>query len=250
MLALLLSLACTCAAPDTPSAEADKPGVIDPSASQPAEEAPPEPPPTCFGPEGATRGLIYLHGADSSPSSPKEVFNHRMMMKLARELQIRVAAPRATALCQDSSDTRCWGTDLKREEAEAGLAAVKAAQESCLGDRPFEILGFSNGGLLAQALVQHCLPHGAARLTSVATSGFWDEAEGSTLAGCGDLTVLMPQNNEDNLKRAEAFVAHLTKRGAAAQLREFHGGHELKPSPIFSALATPLPAVETPSPSD
>jgi hypothetical protein len=80
-------------------------------------------------------------------------------MKIAEELKIRIALPRALDKCS-SRPGLCWVMDSKERVVKSLEEAKKQSKECLIQQNKIGVLGFSNGGFLVSKVFQYCLPTG------------------------------------------------------------------------------------------
>src|ERR1700733_2057996 len=56
---------------------------------------------TCLGPENAKKAAVYLHGLDTVHPSVQEMQNRKTLSEIAKNLNLRIAVPRAPSHCQN-----------------------------------------------------------------------------------------------------------------------------------------------------
>lgn len=179
--------------------------------------------PTCLGPQGARRKIVYLHGLDSFAPSWQELENRRVLAAIP---DAAIAMPRAPAC----GAGRCWSDD------DAGVAntttAIRDAARTCFGERAsYGVVGFSRGGY-ALARLATC-DNGGARWAIVAAAfGYTDELR---LRDCPVAVVV----GRDDRYQHDGAVDYAQRRRAAelpTWLFEFDGGHRLDTDSLTSAI--------------
>ncbi len=135
----------------------------------------------------------------------------------------------------------CWCWTFDDGEVEAATLAIQSAAGSCFGDRPYGLIGFSNGGYLLSKLLRACaLPAKLSRarwMVSVGSAMFKGplEPRPGSLAGCGQLTLLIGTRDQWNFDPADHFLQVLKAKGAAVDAVRFDGAHEL-PGPALQRV--------------
>ena len=113
----------------------------------------------CLGNPRAKNHAVYLHGFTDENMSGQEKVNYRNLSKLAGVLDMMIAIPSSTKSClKDGRRQRCWGTEMTQSEAESALVVAKKAARKCFPrNRPYGLIGFSNGGYVATKVFSYCL---------------------------------------------------------------------------------------------
>jgi len=181
----------------------------------------------CIG-RGSTH-VVYLHGIDSLGPSWQELENRQTIARLAEELDLAVAVPRASRPCPSPS-SRCWADDT--------LSAIRTAARHCFGT-PATVgaVAFSNGAFALGAAYQRCQ---ATELAWVALGGGGAVGDGiaADLTGCGRIAIAMGTNDRHHRHFATDFVAALRARHARVELVEFDGGHRFDYAAMHAVLAS------------
>jgi dienelactone hydrolase len=180
--------------------------------------------PTCLGPRGASRQIVYLHGLDSFAPSWQELDNRRALAAIP---DAAIAMPRAPAC----GAGRCWST--ADEGATDTITAVRGAARACFGDdAKYGVVGFSRGGF-ALARLATCNSVGA-RWAIVAS------AYGHTDLRLTDCPVAVVVGRGDRYHH-DGAVDYAQRRQAGelpTLLFEFDRGHRLDTDAVTSAIHT------------
>ncbi|MBX3200075.1 MAG: hypothetical protein KF894_18215 [Labilithrix sp.] len=169
--------------------------------------------------------------------------NRSVLAALAQTRSLRVALPRATMECPTQAGSICWGWSFDDREIEVATSIVRAAAETCFGDRPATVIGFSNGGYLLTNLLRTCsLKDKLPRATHLITvgAGMMRGPLGSgpeSLVGCGDLTMLVGDKDEFNFDPTGNLLQNLRARNAAVREIRFEGGHLLHRAALDDTLS-------------
>jgi pimeloyl-ACP methyl ester carboxylesterase len=182
-----------------------------------------EVPPTCLGPEGASRHVVYLHGLDSMAPSWQELDNRRALAEIP---DAAIAIPRAPGC----GAGRCW-PDAEEGAAET-IAAIRGAARACFGDHAsYGVVGFSRGGF-ALARLATCNSAGARWAIVASAFGYIDEQR---LRDCPVAVVIGRHDRYHH----DGAVGYAQRRRAAelpTSLIEFDGGHRLDADSLRSAI--------------
>ncbi len=94
--------------------------------------------------------MIYLHGLDSKSPSVQELNNRMKLKKIASQLNMSLAIPRAKNSCKGKL---CWGWAFNEKEIKEGITTIKESITKChLNHKKIILIGFSNGGYFAAKL--------------------------------------------------------------------------------------------------
>jgi len=195
---------------------------------------------SCIGPDSADTFAIYLHGMDSVAPSQQELENRRVLAEIAKLRNIRFALPRASMSCPMQTDAICWGWKFDEIELNGILPKIFEARSACFQkEKPFWILGFSNGGyLLTRWYSLGMNPSMQPSPTSIVASG---SAKGHAptnidLSENPELILIVGKQDRFNFDPSEELFHQLKKLKAPIKLIEFQGGHILHQTSILSAL--------------
>jgi hypothetical protein len=197
---------------------------------------------SCIGPTDARAFAVYLHGMDSPSVSDQELGNRQALAEIAEKLSLRLALPRSARRCSES--TLCWGWgSAAPEELEPTFVTIEAAARACFGDRPFGLIGFSNGGYNLTAMFRTCqvrtrLPGAKGWVVTVGSTMIRGplEPEPEDLSGCGELVMLVGEGDVHNFDPVHNYLRRLQAKRARVRLETFQGGHWVPPEPTGSVL--------------
>ncbi len=185
----------------------------------------------CLGPTNARSFAVYLHGIDSAVSSDLELKNRTNLARIAASLSMRIALPRATLTCPNQKSSLCWGWSFDEAETDTASAIIDRAAKECFGDRPFGLIGFSNGGYLVSKLMRQCLARDklprVSWMVAIGSAAFKGalEPRPESLVGCGRLVLLTGTEDTFNFDPTDRFVHLLEAKGADVRAVRFDGGH-------------------------
>lgn len=196
---------------------------------------------SCIGPESADTFAIYLHGMDSVVPSQHELGNRAILKDIAKALNIRFALPRAGMECPTQPGSICWGWKFDQTELAAVLPQIVESRSACFAnEKPFAILGFSNGGyLLTRWYSGGLIPSVSPRPFLLIASG---SGKGQVLPGIDDLsmnpslTIVIGKEDQFNFDPSESLFHSLKALKAPVRLIEFQGGHVLDKDSLLKAL--------------
>ncbi len=198
---------------------------------------------SCMGPEGSKINLVYLHGMDSATPSQQEQTNRGVLAKIANELNIRIALPRASKPCPTQPNSVCWGWSFNQSEIDSTKGTIEAAAQNCFGTKAhYGMLGFSNGGYLLSQAYRSCtlqtnFPDGGwlAIVGAARYSGNLP-VQPASLKGCGSLTILSGSEDQYNSDLNQNYLHVLAAKGADATEIPYSGGHLLPYPELKTAL--------------
>jgi predicted esterase len=196
---------------------------------------------SCLGPENAKSYVIYLHGIDSPAPSAQEVENRRILSDLAKQDDIRIALPRAKSACPTQFGSQCWGWKFDDAELTEILPQILNSRAACFAaEKPFKILGFSNGGyLLLHWYARGMRPSFGDVPDFLITSGSgkgYVPSDQTNLSSNPPLTLEIGRNDEFNFDSSEKFFHALKDLKAPVTLFEFEGGHNLNADALSKAF--------------
>lgn len=198
---------------------------------------------SCIGPKSATTFAIYLHGLDSVQPSPLEIGNRKILAKIAEAKNIRIALPRARMKCPNQEQAICWGWNFDSDEIRAILPAIMKAKNACFAkDKPFTMIGFSNGGYLltnwyAQGLKSSLVNQ---PLALIASGSSWNglPIEKTNISGSSKLTLIAGSDDKYSYERSKLFYNVLKKLDAPVAFISFLGRHHLDEDSLIEALGS------------
>lgn len=179
---------------------------------------------------------------DSPSVSQQEVANRAILSEIAKAKNIRFALPRANMECPTQAGSTCWGWRFDEAELSVIVPKILDSRSACFTkEKPFIILGFSNGGyLLTRWYSSGAKPTMSSLLRALIVSGAGRgqvAANIQTLSKNPPLTMMIGQQDEFNFDGDETFFKELKSRGAPVQLLEFRGGHQLNKNMILKSLS-------------
>lgn len=197
----------------------------------------------CLGNPRAKNHAVYLHGFTDENMGGQERMNYKNLSKLASSLDLMIAIPSSTKSClHDGKRQRCWGTGMTQSEAENALRITRKAANKCFPrNRPYGLIGFSNGGYMATKVFSYCLaPKQAPLLRWIVTVGaakLWGSGHSNrNLRSCRPITLLAGKRDTYNYERRQKKFRDLRRKGADISILLFDGGHELPYGPMVTAV--------------
>jgi predicted esterase len=170
----------------------------------------------CFGPEGAEKRVVYLHGLDTRGPSWIELQNRARLRAVAELLHIRIALPRAGGAWPQHGS----------EEIQRSFAMIESQANTCFrSPARFGLIGFSNGGNFANALFLRCSAGNPAWIVSVGSEGGVPR-DSAPLSTCGEIR-LIAGRHDPAFASSRGLARQLARRGADVRFIEHPGLHEL-----------------------
>lgn len=196
---------------------------------------------SCIGPKSAATFAIYLHGLDSIHPSPLEVSNRKILTRIADAKNIRIALPRAQMKCPNQEQAICWGWSFDADEIKKVLPAVMKAKDSCFAnDKPFTIIGFSNGGYLLTHWYALGLKSFPVKQPSalIASGSSWNglPIKKANISENSKLTLIAGSDDKYASERSKLFYSELKKFEAPVTFISFLGGHHLDEDSLMKAF--------------
>lgn len=180
----------------------------------------------CVHQAGARLNIVYLHGLDSYGPSWHEIRSRETLKSIAQVLKANLAFPRAPGVWPKGT-----AADIQKSRD-----IVQAAAGKCFEPRaPFGIIGFSDGGNLANELYLLCRPSSAQWTVSVGSEGALPRNDKRSLSGCGAIA-LVAGRHEPTLAVTRGFVRQLAARGARVRYIEHPGPHDVPFEETLSAI--------------
>ena len=199
---------------------------------------------SCFGSKSAKNHVVYLHGMHGRQFSEQERENLVNLQKVAEVMNLRVAVPQSDRACRYQGRwQRCWGTEMRAEDALDTISTIKQAANACFGGRTsYGVIGFANGGYIANKIFEYCLsPQHAPNLKYLVSVGsaksFSQELRTrGSLRHCRPITLVIGKYDHANYQKNPHNFTRFRQRGADASIIVFPGGHEVPYGPMVSAL--------------
>jgi predicted esterase len=198
---------------------------------------------SCFGSPNARNHAVYLHGFTDNKFGASELRNLQNLKKLTKNYDLMIATPKSPKACLHKGDLkRCWGTDMTESEArDATVIAARAAAKCFPPQSSYGVIGFSNGGYVANKIFSYCLaPRISPRLKWIVTVGaakLWGTGHSKTnLRSCRPITLVAGKNDKYNYERRQNKFRNMRKKGADISILLFDGGHEVPYGPLLTAI--------------
>lgn len=181
----------------------------------------------CIGLKDAKNSVVYLHGMDTEIPGEQEILIRQKLTTLAAKLNMRIALPRASDTCPTNSKLLCWGWNFNDSKVvNAALANAALAAKECFPKaKKMGLLGFSNGGFVANQIIRDCKHTQFSWFISIGAAGDWNSADSKDLSKCGQLQLFAGKQDKSNYKNIKTFAAWLKERKAKVDLIEYEEGH-------------------------
>lgn len=196
---------------------------------------------SCIGPKSATNFAIYLHGLDSIHPSPLEVNNRKILARIADAKNMRIALPRAQMKCPNQEQAICWGWNFDSDEIKKVLPAIMKAKDYCFAsDKPFTIIGFSNGGYLLTHWYALGLKSFQVKqpLALIASGSSWNglPIKKTNITENSKVTLIAGSDDKYASEKSKLFYDELKKLEAPVVFISFQGGHRLDEGSLMKAF--------------
>ncbi|MBC7714273.1 MAG: hypothetical protein H7177_13095 [Rhizobacter sp.] len=192
----------------------------------------------CIGPTNASKYIIYLHGIDREEFSPQEIKNREILKKLANNLSLKIALPRAKTKCPQDKDLLCWVWEAQyKKDLEPTFTSIKEASTECFPNKDYNVVGFSNGGAAVSAFLRLCENPGFKTAISIGAGGGWFSSDPKKLLNCmPNLIIMLGSNDGANQAPVRNYINHLQTLKAQVKLIEYQGKHEILYEPLKEQL--------------
>ncbi len=193
---------------------------------------------SCLGPKSATKFWVYLHGMDSPVMSSQEMNNRETLLKIANKLNIRFALPRAVNPCPTNDKLICWTwAPRKIEDIKPVQNSIEQAADKCFSKKEYGVLGFSNGGVAAQAIIRLCMKNKFTVIIAIGAVGMYYPGDLQDLSNCSPRLISMIGSDDNaNKESVTNFVKHLKSIKANVELVQYFGGHSLPRTDLENIL--------------
>ncbi len=183
----------------------------------------------CIGPKTASNFAVYLHGMDTQKPSTQELSNRQKLLDIANVLNIRIALPRATDPCPTDKNLICWGWNFNDSKViDLALSASAKAEAECFSNgKPVGLIGFSNGGFVANQIVEGCKKSEFSWFISIGAAGSWSDSKIIDLSKCGRISLLAGKQDKYNYENIKNLASWFKKSKTQVSLIEYEGGHEV-----------------------
>lgn len=181
----------------------------------------------CIGPQKAHHFLVYLHGMDTKTPGEQEQSNRKKLAVMAENLNLRIAVPRAVNSCPKDKNLVCWGWNFNDQTViEKALASVDAAAKECFPkEKKLGLIGFSNGGFVANQIIKDCTKTDFSWFVSIGAAGSWTQNNSKNLSHCGTLKLLAGKKDKWNYQPMKELELNLKTNKADVELVEYNDGH-------------------------
>lgn len=183
----------------------------------------------CIGPKAASNFAVYLHGMDTQKPSSQEQSNRQKLAEIADKLNIRIAVPRANDRCPTDKNLICWGWNFNDSKIiDAAISASANAQAECFSKaKTVGLIGFSNGGFIANQIVKDCKKSEYSWFVSIGAAGSWNDSNSKDLSQCGKISLLAGRQDKSNYESIKNLAAWFKKNKAQVNFIEYDSSHEI-----------------------
>lgn len=182
----------------------------------------------CFGPKDSTNVAIYLHGVDVESLSSQELENRQVLKKISHSLNIGIALPRAKNKCPNKTQI-CWGWNFNETGIiESALKIAQQSKEKCFPKaKNSGVIGFSNGGFVANQIVKDCKKNDLDWLISIGAGGSWNQNDKKDLSNCGSLTLMAGKKDKFNFEPIKELGNWFKDHKGLVTVIEYDDGHTI-----------------------
>lgn len=196
----------------------------------------------CTGSKDSKTIAVYLHGMDSEPPSSQEMGNRAILKSISKSLKIGFAIPRANNNCPDSK-LLCWGWNFNDSKSvESAIAAAMSAKSECFPKATSTgLIGFSNGGFVANQIIKNCRKTEFSWLISIGAGGSWNKNDTKDLSKCSPLILMAGKKDKYNYERIKELGKWLKEQKANINIVEYDDGHTLPEKDLENILKSVIP---------
>lgn len=164
---------------------------------------------------------------DTKTPGEQEQSNRKKLAIIAENLNLRIAVPRAVDSCPNDKNLICWGWNFNDQKViEKALASVSTAAKECFPkEKKFGLIGFSNGGFVANQIIKDCKKIDFLWFVSIGAAGSWTQSNSKDLSHCGTLKLLAGKKDQWNHEPMKELEANLKANKADVELIEYNDGH-------------------------
>lgn len=193
----------------------------------------------CIGPKDSKTVAIYLHGMDTESPSNQELENRKVLSKISESLKIGIAIPRAKNKCPNKSQI-CWGCNFNEDGVvENALQLASASQTQCFPkSTQIGLIGFSNGGFVANQIIKDCKKTDFKWLVSIGAGGSYNKNDKTNLNKCGALILMAGKEDKSNYEQIKSLEKWMNERKANVNFVEYESGHNLPEKDLEKVLKT------------
>lgn len=195
----------------------------------------------CIGPKDSKTVAVYLHGMDSEPPSSQELSNRAGLASISKSLKIGFVVPRAKDKCPDNK-LLCWGWNFNDSKSvESAIAAAMSAKSECFPKAiSTGLIGFSNGGFVANQIIKDCRKTEFSWFISIGAGGSWNKNDTKDLSQCGSLVLMTGKKDKYNYEPIKELGKWLKDRKANINIVEYNEGHTLPEKDLEKVLKSML----------
>lgn len=191
----------------------------------------------CFGPKDSKTVAVYLHGMDTESPSNQELENRKVLSKISESLKIGIAIPRTKNKCPNKTQL-CWGWNFNDTGVvDTAIQLAIETQKQCFPKADqFGIVGFSNGGFIANQIVKDCKKTNFKWLISIGAGGSFNKNNKTDLSKCNSLTLMAGKQDKFNYEPIKDLAKWLKEHKADVTLVEYNSGHLLPEKDLEKVL--------------
>lgn len=195
----------------------------------------------CIGSSDLKTVAVYLHGMDTEPPSTQELSNRASLAAISKSLKIGFSVPRAIDKCPNSK-LLCWGWNFNDSKSvESAIVAAMNAKTECFPNATsVGLIGFSNGGFVANQIVKDCRSINFNWLISIGAGSSQNKNDKKDLSTCGSLVLMAGKKDKYNYESMKELGSWFKNRGAKINIIEYDGGHILPEKDLEKVLKSIL----------
>ena len=197
----------------------------------------------CIGPKDSKIVAIYLHGMDTEPPSQQELLNRKILKKISKSLKIGIAIPRAKTQCPYNKDQFCWGWNFNESGViDSTLKIAFETKEQCFPkSKTTGLVGFSNGGFVANQITKDCRATELKWLISIGAGDFQNKNDTKDLSKCSPLILMAGKKDKSNYEAIKELGKWLSKQKADVTIIEYKDSHSIPEKDLQKILKSIIP---------
>lgn len=197
----------------------------------------------CIGPKDLKNVAIYLHGMDTEPPSQQELSNRKILKKISDSLKIGIVIPRAKTQCPNNKDQFCWGWNFNESGViDSTLKMAFETKERCFPkSKTIGLVGFSNGGFVANQITKDCRATELNWLISIGAGDSQNKTDTKDLSKCSPLILMAGQKDKSNYEPIKELGKRLSEQKANVTIIEYDDGHTIPEKDLQKVLKSVIP---------